>query len=359
MTATRSDLAPPDAPDTLGDTIPVTVVTGFLGSGKTTVLNRVLKHPGMAETAVIVNEFGAVGIDHLLVETAFEDTVLLDQGCICCAIRGDLVDTLDRLAIQRRRGEVPAFVRVAIETTGLADPAPVLQTLMREDTLVRRYRLNGVATTVDAVNGRHQLAAYDEAVKQAALADRLLVTKVDMATAPEVAALKRYLARINPAARIDEVVHGDIGPETLFGGGRYDTASGDDGIRSWLDADAYLDGEGGKAHRARLHDGDIGAFCLVREAPVSWPAVRSWLQSVTSLRGADVLRVKGLVNVAGMDTPMVVHGVQHVFHQPERLARWPDDDRRTRIVCIVRGIAQRDLEGAFEAAQMADVAAAV
>lgn len=323
------------------NTLPVSVITGYLGSGKTTVLNHVLKHPDMADTAVIVNEFGEVGIDHLLVETALDATVLLEGGCVCCSVRGDLVDTLDRLRIQRERGDIPAFRRVAIETTGLADPAPVLQTLMREPTVLRHYRLAGMVATVDAANGLQQLDTEPEALKQAALAGRLLLTKTDIARPGAAETLERRLARLNPAAPVIRVEHGRAEPGMLFDDGRYDPAlAGAD----WVGADAY-DGQG----HAR-HGDDIRSFCLIRERPLPWRAVRTWLESVTSLRGADLLRVKGIVNVAGESGPVILHGVQHVFHPPRRLSAWPNGDRRTRIVCIARGIERDELANALDAA---------
>ncbi len=330
--------------------IPVSVLTGFLGSGKTTVLNHVLKHPGMAGTAVIVNEFGDVGIDHLLVETSFEDAVLLNSGCICCTVRGDLVDTLDLLRIRRERGEIPAYDRVAIETTGLADPTPVLQTLMSDPAVIRHYRMNGLTATVDAVNGLAQLDRYPEAVKQAALAGHLLLTKVDIATPQAVAPLADRLARLNPSAIVTRVAQGRVGPEAIFADDQYDPAAAGRDAAEWLGAAAFaVDREGETGHH-HAHGEDITAFCLEREAPIAWSALRTWLASVTSLRGADLLRIKGIVNIAGSDVPMIVHGVQHVFHAPVRLARWPDDDRRTRIVCITRGIGKSELANALEAA---------
>jgi len=333
--------------------IPVFLITGFLGSGKTTLLNRLVRHPELADTAVIVNEFGEIGIDHLLVDSSFENTVLLASGCLCCTVRGDLVDTLGDLIAKREVGQVPAFARVVIETTGLADPAPVLQTLMSEPTVTARYSLAGVVTTVDAVHGSGQLDEHPEPVKQAAVADVVVMTKIDIAPPESVAALRARLHRISPAAPILEVVEGDVDPDRLFAG--FGTA---DDLSMRLDriegapangaTHDHLHQRGGLD--VNRHDDRIAAVSVIRDQPLEWSAVRTWLQSIASLRGADLLRVKGIINVAGIDTPVVVHGVQHVFDPPRRLDRWPDADRRTRIVLIARDLDGAGLNAALDAA---------
>ena len=325
-----------------GGGIPVFVITGFLGSGKTTLLNRLVNHPGMGDTAVIVNELGEVGLDHLLVESAFEDTVLMAGGCICCGLRGDLVDTLALLATRRDNGELPEYSRVIVETTGLADPAPLLQTLMSDPNVTRQHRLGGVVATVDAVNGPGQFDEHRESVKQAAVAERIALTKTDIATPDQREAVLGRLAGLNPAAPVFQVVDGEIEPDKLFDAGLYDPRN-----RDWLMEAPDHDSHGHMG--AYRHGDDIRTVCLTRENPVEWRALRLWLESVVASRGADLLRVKGIVNVAGEDRPVVVHGVQHIFHPPVRLERWPDGDRRTRIVFITRGIEQGDLERAFEA----------
>ena len=316
------------------------LITGFLGSGKTTLLNSLLRHPGMSDTAVIVNEFGEIGLDHLLIETALDSTVLLKSGCLCCTLRGDLVDTLASLFDRRRRGEVPAFRRVLIETTGLADPAPILHALMADPVVIRHYRMDHVITTVDAVNALGQLAEHYESAKQAALADRLVLTKSDLVSAAEIAALTARLRALNPGAPILRVVHGAIEPDALLG------ASGEGRAFHAPEIEPHDHAhEGDEAH----HHG-IASFCLAHDQPLPWPRFARWLESVASLRGPDLLRVKGIVRVQGRPHPVVVHAVQHVVHPPRELPDWPDADRRSRIVFITRQIGEAALEKSFRAA---------
>lgn len=314
--------------------IPVSIITGFLGSGKTTLLNHLVRQPGMADTAVIVNEFGEIGIDHLLIEQAFEDTVLLENGCICCSIRGDLVDTLTDLLRKVAAGELPPFSRAVVETTGLADPAPILQTLMSDDRLRKDFELHRIVTTVDAVNALGQFEAYEEAVKQVAVADCLLITKPDLAT-KGIALLQDRLREINAVAPVVVIDHGRADPDVLFGQA---SAKRDYGV--WLSPS--------QSHRHDMHSG-INSFALVIDEPLPWNAVREWLETVASLRGGDLLRVKGLLNIIGHDGPVVVHGVQHVFHTPVELCDWPDAARTSRIVFITKGLERMALENALAA----------
>lgn len=343
--------------------IPVTLLTGFLGSGKTTVLNHVLKEPGMAATAVIVNEFGEVGIDHLLVESATNDVVLLNSGCLCCTVRGDIVDTLLNLFVGRSSGKLPHFARVVIETTGLADPAPILHTLISDPLVAARYTLDGVVTTVDAVNGAGTLDHQPEAVKQAAVADRLLLTKADLADGAAISALTARLAALNPAAPVLSVAQGAVDPAQLFNLGFYDPQTKSVDVRRWLRDEAF---ENGHAHQEDGHDGGhdgehgrldvnrhddrIRAFCIIRERPISWSALSTWLDALATMRGDDLLRLKAIVALSDRPgEPIVIHGVQHLFHPPVLLKEWPSDDHRTRMVFITRDIEREAIEATLAA----------
>lgn len=324
-----------------GELLPATILTGFLGSGKTTLLNRLLLHNGMANTAVIVNEFGEVGLDHLLIETPDESMVLLDSGCLCCAILGDLVQTLQTLLAKRITGAVPAFERVIIETTGLADPAPILHTLIADPDVTKYYRLDSVVTVVDAVNADGQFDRHFESVKQAAVSDRIVISKTDLATEDEVSHLIERLERINPGATVFRAVSGDINPDRLFGTDVTSLQERTGGIDGWLDTDPHED-----AHSHRHADG-IRTFTVTRDRPVEPAGLELWLDLLASYQGPNLLRVKGLLNVAGK--PVVVHAVQHLFHPPQWLDAWPGDDRRSRVVFITHGIAKPDIDRTLDA----------
>jgi G3E family GTPase len=340
--------------------LPVSLLTGFLGSGKTTVLNHLVRQPALAKTVVVINEFGEIGLDHDLMESSNEDLVLLKSGCLCCTIRDDLADTLRSLFQRRVKGEISEFDRVVIETTGLADPAPILHTLMTDRLLDARYRLDGVITTVDAATGRATLDRQIESVKQAAVADRLLLTKTDLVDPQETAALTQRLRALNPAAPILQALKGAVDPARLFDAGLYDPKTKSLDVQRWLNAEAYTEpagdhhdhGEHGHDHhdkdadhdrRAHTHDVNrhdehISAFCVTLDDPILAGAFDLWLDVLLAWRGEDMLRIKGILNVEGLPGPAVIHGVQHIFHPTAYLEEWPSADRRSRIVFIGRDL---------------------
>jgi len=301
---------------------PVVLLTGYLGSGKTTLLSRLLAHPDMGETAVIVNELGEAAIDHHLLRRVDERTVVLGNGCVCCTLRGDLADELRDLLSRRDRGEIPRFGRVVVETTGVADPAPILYTLLADPVAKHHFELERVVTTVDAQHGLRG----EESLKQAAVADRLVVTKTDLA---DPGGVERELRRLNPGAEILEATLGNLTPRELFDGAERDPR------------ELVYD-------ETPAHDHDVRALCLTVDEQVDWTAFGVWLTMLLQARGADVLRVKGLLDV-GTAGPLLINGVQHVVHPPEHLPSWPDDDRRSRIIFIGRGFTRDALERSLAA----------
>ncbi|WP_109479426.1 GTP-binding protein [Paraburkholderia sp. C35] len=348
------------------DRIPVTLLTGFLGSGKTTLLNRLVQQPEMANALVLINEFGEVGLDHLLVEHGQEDVVIeMSSGCLCCTIRGDLVDTL-RDVYERFVGTGQRRIdRVIIETTGLADPAPIVHTFAADRHMLDHYQLDGMVTTVDARNGESTLDAHVEAVKQAAMADRLLLTKVDLVAPAILESLCTRLHAINPGAGIIRASFGDVSVSRLIGLGLFSADGKIGDVRRWLAEEQYIDhakhhhhddgicthecvkDHDHHHHDVNRHDDEIRAFCFVIDDPVPDRVLTEWLDMLLSLMGPSMLRIKGILNVKGLETPVVIHGVQHVFHPLQQLDAWPDDDRRSRIVFITRAVERATIEETF------------
>jgi G3E family GTPase len=321
---------------------PIYVITGFLGSGKTTLLNHLVNHAEMQDTAVIIHEFGEVGIDHMLVKSSFEDAIVLKNGCVCCTIRGDLLDTLETLAVRQERGEIPSFNRVVIETTGLADPAPILQTLMMEPIITARYVLNSIVTTIDTINALSQLADNPESSKQIAIADLLLMTKTDMTKTLDIQ-LASKLKTLNPSARQISVVNGEIDPKVIFDRRDFNPTAKLIDLQEWLGRT-----ESSHSLDQHQHDAEISTFYLTYDTPLPWSAIKEWLQSIISLRSQDILRIKGVIELVGFDKPVVIHGVQRAFHEPIVLDAWPTKERKSTIVFIGRNIIKEEIEAALD-----------
>jgi G3E family GTPase len=336
--------------------IPLTVLTGFLGAGKTSLLNRLVTDPALAETAVIINEFGEIGLDHLLVKPISDNVVLLQSGCLCCTMRGDLVDALEQLLRDLDNGRA-VFRRVILETTGLADPAPVLQTAMAHPYLVMRYRLDGVITVVDAVNGDATLDAQLEAVKQVAVADRIVLSKTDLLDTPKRRqgkdALLARLRALNPAAPILDAAAGEATPARLLACGLYDPERKIPDVARWLAAEAYADADHHHHHHhhdGNRHDDRIRAFAFTADGAIPAAMLEMFLDLLRSVHGPNLLRLKGIVKLAETPaSPVVIHGVQHVFHPAVRLPHWPDGDERTRIVLITRDLEPEAVKSLFDA----------
>ena len=336
--------------------IPVSIITGFLGAGKSTLLNRLLRDPDMRDTAVIINEFGEVGIDHLLVESSGDAMVELSNGCLCCTVRGELTDTLVSLREGLASGRVKALRRVVIETTGLADPAPVIQSIIGATEISRDYSVDGVITLVDAVNGLSTLDHHEEARRQAAMADRLVLTKKTLADTAAIPALEARLKALNPMAAIVDGDADDVARYATLSFGLYDPATKIADVSRWLhdDHDHHHHDHGDHDdhdHHHHHHDGSIRAFSIIHDRPVDPAAIGMFVDLLRSAHAEKLLRMKAVVQLADdPDRPLVLHGVQSVFHQPERLPRWPDpSDRRTRMVLITRDLPADFVQNLFDA----------
>ncbi len=354
--------------------VPVSILTGFLGAGKTTLLNRLLKDPDLSDTAVIINEFGDVSIDHLLVEASSDGVIELSDGCLCCTVRGELVDTLADLMDRMQTGKIKPLKRVVIETTGLADPAPVLQSVIGNPVIAQNFRLDGVVTVVDAVNGLQTIANHEEALKQIAVADRIVISKTGLAETSERDALTARIRALNPRAPLIDGDSAEAGRAELFDCGLYDPSSKIADVGRWLQDEAHHDHhhhdhdhghdhhdhdhhhdhghDHHHHHDVTRHGGDIRSFSIVHDRPIEPMALDMFIDLLRSAHGEKLLRMKAIVAVADRpDRPLVLHGVQNVFHTPERLAAWPDpNDRRTRMVLITKGLEEafvRDLFDAF------------
>jgi G3E family GTPase len=347
--------------------VPVTILTGFLGAGKSTLLNRILKDPDMRDAAVIINEFGDVGIDHLLVETSGDSIIELSDGCLCCTVRGELVDTLATLMDSMQTGRIRPLKRVVIETTGLADPAPVMQAIMGNPIIATNFDLDGMVTVVDAVNGLQTLDNHEEARKQVAVADRLIVSKSEMDGAVPAATLEARLRTLNPRAPILYATKDDVGTASILVNGLYDPASKIADVGRWLRDEMALDahdhhhhhGEHDHAdhrhhqdaHDVNRHDGSIRSFSIVENQPIDPMALEMFIDLLRSAHGEQLLRMKAIVALSDKpDRPVVLHGVQNIFHAPVRLAGWPDPaDRRTRMVIITKDLPESFVKDLFDA----------
>ena len=336
-----------DAQASAPTAIAVTVLTGFLGSGKTTVLNHLLDDPDLGQAAVLINEFGDVSIDHLLVEKIDESTVLLESGCVCCSVRSDLVEAMRGLIAKRADGRIPPFERLVIETTGLADPAPIVHTLMSDPIIAGQFRLDGLVTTVDGLLGFATLDNHNEAVKQAAIADRIIITKCDITD--DLDALEARLKDLNPGATQIKAEHGIVAARDLIEAGLFDREFVPHSER-WLGDEAIQEHRQGHEHEhGHRHDKNIRTFVLTADGPIDFMAFQDWLETLLATQGANVLRMKGILEVKDVDRPIAVHGVQHVFHPPAALPSWSGIEKRSRLVFITRSLSEQAVRDTFAA----------
>ena len=325
--------------------IPVSIITGFLGSGKTTLLNHLVSQPGMESAALIINEFGEIGLDNLLVESAIENTLLLENGCICCSVRGDLIDTVGDLFAKARNGSIPDFSRILIETTGLAEPSPIINTIQNERVMADRCRLDSVVTLIDGVQGISQAKSHSEARAQIAQADLGLITKRDLIDDRQEANLRAYAEDINPTLTVTSVQNGEVAPGMLFG---RDDAGAIAGIPEHHHEHHYDPDESGSRH------GGISTWSYVHKAPLDRDRLNSWLKMIYSLRAAQLLRFKGLLRIEGHDTPLLIQAVGPVLGAPRFLPEWPSDETMNRLVFIAKGLPAETLEASFKRHVLAD-----
>lgn len=325
-----------------GERTPLTLITGFLGSGKTTLLARLLTDPLLGDAVVLVNEVGEIPLDHHLLRQVDEKTMIMDSGCVCCTIRSDLVDELRDLEARVHRGEIPAFKRVIVETTGLADPVPVLATLLQDPMLGAHYMADGVVTCVDAVNAPLQAERQHEWTKQVVVADRVVLTKTDLEDG-DAGAARALVERVNPVAEVIVGVAGEVPAERLIGLGVLAEDRRAEQVQAWIEAVER------DPHHGHDHHSGVRAFGLRFEEPLDWTMFALWLAMLLQARGDDVLRVKGLLDTGSDEGPLVLHGVQHVIHPPAHLDGWPDEDRVSRIVLICRGITREEVEASLTA----------
>jgi G3E family GTPase len=330
---------------------PVCIITGFLGSGKTTLINHILTYHPFKNSLVIINEFGEIGIDHLLVSSPLENVYLLANGCICCKVRGDMVETLTDIIRKRTTGDIPLFDRVFIETTGLADPVSIVQTIVSDYDLSPFFWLDAVIGVIDAVHAGPQLAGHYEARKQVAISDVLLLNKTDLVSAVDLAELEPTIRRLNSGAQLIRSQHGRVPSQLLFGYGDVARRRISD-LQRWLEQGPEAEQAAGDSHVAQLHADGIQSFVVFHAGCATKAGLAAWLSMLASFKGPQLLRVKGIVNVGGR--PFVVHGVQSVIHDLVELEVWPDADQRTRVVFITRNVGREVIERSFEIFEMAD-----
>ena len=336
--------------------IPITILTGFLGSGKTTILTCLIKQKKMANAAIIINEFGEVGLDHDLIETTDENVIELQNGCICCTIQGDLKKTLLNLLKKMEKGNISPFNHVIIETTGLADPVPIIHTLMTSLDLQRIYSIDGVITVVDSVNGNHTFNVHEEAIKQTAFADIIILSKVDIADKETVNSLIKRITNINPKVTVIISNKNSLPVSKLLGLNDYNPENKDWNVKEWLEIEKnklsnHLHNHNEHnhlQHDVNKHGDDIESFAMVASQPVSMTSVNFFLELLMSQMGENILRIKGILNIKGVNRPAVIHGVQHIFHPLEWLEKWPSNDKKSRLVFITKKINKNIIDDLFK-----------